>query len=107
MLEFYSIFGKQKYAWKYIPKILNKSKYFSNLSYDLKHFIGNKYLGCPWNDLEQMAHRLGILLAVLDNIKRCRIEYYYMTNIWEEMADQANQQGAIDAIEVKRFYEKL
>lgn len=97
---------KQKYAWRYIPKILNKTKYFSNLSYDLKHFIGNKYLGCPWKDLEQMAHRLGIVLAVLDNIKRCHIEYYYMTNIWEEMADQANQQGAIDAIEAKEIFMK-
>ena len=95
---------KEKYAWKYIPCILGKSKTFSNLSKDCMLNIGEKYLGCSWNNIELMTHRIGVVLAIVDNVKRCHIQYYFMTNIWEEMADQQTQQGAIEAMQSKEYF---
>lgn len=95
---------KQRYSLRYLPQILSKSSKFSNFSPELMAYIGEKYLGIPNKNIDIMANRLGVVLAVIDNIKRCHIEYYYKAEIWEEMADQPNQQGLIEAEEDREVF---
>lgn len=93
---------KEKYVWKFIPRFLENTV----LTKDIKRIIGEKYLGLSFTDIFHMINKLSIVLRILDNIKKCHIEYYYMINIWEEMMNQSNQQGLIDAEEYKNIFVK-
>jgi hypothetical protein len=93
---------KEKYAWRLVPRFLENTC----LSKDIIRTIGEKYLGLSFKDIFYMINKLSIVLRILDNIKRCHIEYYYMINIWEEFINQSNQQGLIEAEEHKDLFMK-
>lgn len=97
---------KQKFAFYYLPKILQKNKHFSNLPYDIIQNINKTYLGLEYKSIDIMVNRLGLCISILDNIKRTHIKYLFQVEIWENMTEDDNQQGLIDAEDDKYLFMK-
>ena len=95
---------KQRYSMRYLPMILHRSKWFGDLSMDVLKNIGEKYLGITSKSIDTMTNILGVSLGIIHNIKLCHIEYYYEVDIWDDLTEQPNQQGMIEAEELKEYF---